>query len=96
MPAAGEQPPDEPQPSRFPAAATSQPQQRGDVRRGAGLALPARLDGDSSQPRYLKLLLVASPHHRATPDLRGLVAFLENRGDADSSLTTFTMSRLPG
>ena len=26
----------------------------------------------------LKLLLVASPHHRATPDLRGLMAFLEH------------------
>ena len=79
MPAAGEQPPDEPQPSRFPAAATSQPQQRGDVRRGAGLALPAHLDGDGNQRRHLKLLLVASPHHRASPDQRGLVAFLENQ-----------------
>ncbi len=79
MPAAGEQSPDEPQPSRFPVSTTSQPQQRGDVRRGAGLALPSHLDGDGSQRRYLKLLLVAAPHHRATPDLRGLVAFLENQ-----------------
>ena len=29
------------------------------------------------QRRQLKLLLVAAPHHRATPDLRGLVSFLE-------------------
>ncbi len=79
MPAAGEQSPDEPQPSRFPVSTTSQPQQREDVRRGAGLALPSHLDGDGSQRRYLKLLLVAAPHHRATPDLRGLVAFLENQ-----------------
>ena len=79
MPAAGDKTPDEPQPSRFPVSATSQPQQRGDGRRGAGLALPSHFDGDSSQRRHLKLLLVAAPHHRATPDLRGLVAFLENQ-----------------
>ncbi|QCH16334.1 histidine kinase [Synechococcus sp. CB0101] len=41
--------------------------------------MPSHLDGDGSQRRYLKLLLVAAPHHRATPDLRGLVAFLENQ-----------------
>ena len=79
MPAAGEQPPDELQPSRFLSSASLQPQQRGELRRGAGSALPASLDGDSSQRRHLKLLLVAAPHHRASPDLRGLVAFLENR-----------------
>ena len=33
---------------------------------------------DPSSRRLLKLLLVASPHHRATPDLRGLMAFLEH------------------
>ncbi|MFZ9947063.1 MAG: circadian clock KaiB family protein, partial [Vulcanococcus sp.] len=37
------------------------------------------MDGDGSQRKFLKLLLVAAPHHRATPDLRGLVAFLENQ-----------------
>ena len=79
MPAAGEQPPDQPQPNRFPFNATPQPRQRGELRRGAGLALPPHLEPDSSQRRYLKLLLVAAPYHRATPDLRGLVAFLENQ-----------------
>ncbi len=79
MPAAGEQPPDQPQPNRFPFNATPQPRQRGELRRGAGLALPPHLEPNSSQRRYLKLLLVAAPHHRATPDLRGLVAFLENQ-----------------
>ncbi len=79
MPAAGEQPPDQPQPNRFPFNATPQPRQRGELRRGAGLALPPHLEPDSSQRRYLKLLLVAAPHHRATPDLRGLVAFLEHQ-----------------
>jgi two-component system clock-associated histidine kinase SasA len=33
---------------------------------------------DPSSRRLLKLLLVAAPHHRATPDLRGLMAFLEH------------------
>ncbi|MCP9831921.1 histidine kinase [Synechococcus sp. HJ21-Hayes] len=28
--------------------------------------------------RHLKLLLIAAPHHRSTPDLRGLVGFLES------------------
>ena len=56
-----------------------QPRQRGELRRGAGLALPAHLEPDSGQRRHLKLLLVAAPHHRATPDLRGLVAFLEHQ-----------------
>jgi two-component system clock-associated histidine kinase SasA len=79
VPAAGEQPPDQPQPNRFPFNATPQPRQRGELRRGAGLALPPHLEPDSSQRRYLKLLLVAAPHHRATPDLRGLVAFLEHQ-----------------
>jgi len=79
VPAPGEQPPDEPQPNRFPFSAMPQPRQRGELRRGAGLALPAHLEPDSAQRRHLKLLLVAAPHHRATPDLRGLVAFLENQ-----------------
>ena len=79
MPAAGEQTPDELQPSRSPLGAPSQPQQRSDRRRGAGFDLSAQLDGDGSQRKHLKLLLVAAPHHRATPDLRGLVAFLENQ-----------------
>jgi two-component system clock-associated histidine kinase SasA len=56
-----------------------QPRQRGELRRGAGLALPAHLEPDTGQRRHLKLLLVAAPHHRATPDLRGLVAFLEHQ-----------------
>ncbi len=56
-----------------------QTRQRGELRRGAGLDLPPHLEPDSSQRRHLKLLLVAAPHHRATPDLRGLVAFLENQ-----------------
>lgn len=79
MPAAGELTPDEPQPSRVPISTTPQPQQRGEVRRGAGIGLPSSLDGDGHQRRYLKLLLVAAPHHRATPDLRGLVSFLEQQ-----------------
>jgi two-component system clock-associated histidine kinase SasA len=79
VPAAGEQTPDELQPSRSPLGAPSQPQQRSDRRRGAGFDLSAQLDGDGSQRKHLKLLLVAAPHHRATPDLRGLVAFLENQ-----------------
>lgn len=56
-----------------------QPRQRGEQRRGAGLALPVHLEPDNAQRRHLKLLLVAAPHHRATPDLRGLVAFLEQQ-----------------
>ena len=79
MPAAGELTPDEPQPSRVPISTPPQPQQRGEVRRGAGIALPSALDGDGHQRRHLKLLLVAAPHHRATPDLRGLVSFLEQQ-----------------
>lgn len=79
MPAAGELTPDEPQPSRVPISTPPQPQQGGEVRRGAGIALPSALDGDGHQRRHLKLLLVAAPHHRATPDLRGLVSFLEQQ-----------------
>jgi two-component system, OmpR family, clock-associated histidine kinase SasA len=79
VPAAGELTPDEPQPSRSPNSTTPQPQQRGDARRGAGSGLPAHLDGDGHQRHHLKLLLVAAPHHRATPDLRGLVSFLEQQ-----------------
>jgi two-component system clock-associated histidine kinase SasA len=79
VPAAGELTPDEPQLSRSPISATSPQQQRGDARRGAGIALPAHLDGDGHLRRHLKLLLVAAPHHRATPDLRGLVSFLEQQ-----------------
>ncbi|MCX5944358.1 MAG: histidine kinase, partial [Cyanobacteria bacterium] len=33
---------------------------------------------DASPRRQLQLLLVAAPRHRATPDIKGLVAFLEN------------------
>jgi two-component system, OmpR family, clock-associated histidine kinase SasA len=37
------------------------------------------IGGATALPRrQLKLLLVAAPHHRATPDLRGLVSFLES------------------
>ena len=79
VPVAGEQPPHEPQSSRSPLSATPQTQQRLERRRGAGFELSAQLDGDGSQRKFLKLLLVAAPHHRATPDLRGLVAFLENQ-----------------
>ncbi|MEY3750453.1 MAG: hypothetical protein RLZZ11_324 [Cyanobacteriota bacterium] len=79
MPAAGEQTPDELQSSRSPLSAPSQPQLRLDRRRGAGFDLSAQLDGDAGQRKHLKLLLVAAPHHRATPDLRGLVSFLENQ-----------------
>jgi two-component system clock-associated histidine kinase SasA len=38
---------------------------------------PLRGTVEPLQRRQLKLLLVAAPHHRATPDLRGLVNFLE-------------------
>jgi len=79
VPAAGEQTPDELQSSRSPLSAPSQPQLRLDRRRGAGFDLSAQLDGDAGQRKHLKLLLVAAPHHRATPDLRGLVSFLENQ-----------------
>ena len=34
---------------------------------------------EDGQRRPLKLLLVAAPHHRATPDLRGLLAFLDTQ-----------------
>jgi two-component system clock-associated histidine kinase SasA len=42
------------------------------------LAATGSTPDDPSSRRQLKLLLVASPHHRATPDLRGLMAFLEH------------------
>jgi two-component system clock-associated histidine kinase SasA len=79
VPAAGEQPPDELQSSRSPLSASSLPIQRPERSRGAGFDLSAQLDGDHGQRKHLKLLLVAAPHHRATPDLRGLVAFLEHQ-----------------
>ena len=79
MPAAGEQSPDELQSSRSPLSASSLPIQRPERSRGAGFNLSAQLDGDHGHRKQLKLLLVAAPHHRATPDLRGLVAFLEHQ-----------------
>ncbi|MEY2749793.1 MAG: hypothetical protein RLZZ168_1809, partial [Cyanobacteriota bacterium] len=63
MPAAGEFNPAEPD-----TAPATLPDAEG------GFAAPE----DPGTRRLLKLLLVASPHHRATPDLRGLMAFLEH------------------
>ena len=63
MPAAGKFNPAEPN-----TAPTTLPNGEG------GFAAPE----DPGSRRLLKLLLVASPHHRATPDLRGLMAFLEH------------------
>ena len=79
MTATGEHPPDELQPNRVPFSASIPPHQPGEMRKGAGLSLGGHLDAEGVQRRELKLLLVAAPHHRATPDLRGLVAFLENQ-----------------
>jgi two-component system clock-associated histidine kinase SasA len=76
---AGDQHPNEPQSSRSPTAATTQPKQAVDGFRGAGFDLQAQLDAEANQRRPLKLMLVAAPHHRATPDLRGLMAFLDNQ-----------------
>lgn len=38
----------------------------------------AQRDANPTPRRQLQLLLVAAPRHRATPDVKGLVAFLEN------------------
>jgi len=67
VPAAGDVPPAEP--THIPL---NLPNPEGDV------VAPDSPPEDPSSRRLLKLLLVASPHHRATPDLRGLMAFLEH------------------
>ena len=67
MPAAGDVPPAEP--THIPL---NLPNPEGDV------VAPDSPPQDPSSRRLLKLLLVASPHHRATPDLRGLMAFLDH------------------
>ncbi|MFM8545734.1 MAG: circadian clock KaiB family protein, partial [Vulcanococcus sp.] len=51
----------------------------GEVRlQEGGPRAPLRPTAEPPQRRLLKLLLIASPHHRATPDLRGLVHFLQS------------------
>ena len=77
MHAAGEPNPAEPQPSR-PPASSAEPDPRESRSREAGFRAPLRQAAEPPQRRPLKLLLVAAPHHRATPDLRGLVSFLES------------------
>jgi len=67
VPAAGDVPPAEP--THIPL---NLPDLEGDV------VAPDSPPQDPSSRRLLKLLLVASPHHRATPDLRGLMAFLDH------------------
>jgi len=67
VPAAGDVPPAEP--THIPL---NLPDLEGDV------VAPDSPPEDPSSRRLLKLLLVASPHHRATPDLRGLMAFLDH------------------
>ena len=44
----------------------------------ASLRDKAQREANPTPRRQLQLLLVAAPRHRATPDLKGLVAFLEN------------------
>ena len=78
MPAAGESNPVEPHPSRPLASDSAEPDPREARSREAGLRAPLRHAAEPPQRRPLKLLLVAAPHHRATPDLRGLVSFLES------------------
>jgi two-component system clock-associated histidine kinase SasA len=69
VPVAGELSPADPNP---PSTAGAPRQRRGSTR-------PAVLSPADPPPlRHLKLLLIAAPHHRATPDLRGLVGFLES------------------
>ena len=69
MPATGEPTPADPKAS---GTAGIPRQRRGSTR-------PAVLNPADPPPlRHLKLLLIAAPHHRATPDLRGLVGFLES------------------
>ncbi len=69
MPVAGELSPADPNPS---GTAGASRQRRPSTR-------PAVLNPTDPPPlRHLKLLLIAAPHHHATPDLRGLVGFLES------------------
>jgi two-component system clock-associated histidine kinase SasA len=69
VPVAGELSPADPNPSGTAGAS----RQRNSSTR------PAVLNPADPPPlRHLKLLLIAAPHHRATPDLRGLVGFLES------------------
>jgi len=79
VPAPGDLLPDEPEPHR-----TNPPGRAGELVLpvdpapvAAEPSDPDRTDADPNGRRLLKLLLVASPHHRATPDLRGLLHFLE-------------------
>ncbi len=69
MPVAGELSPADPNPS---GTAGASRQRNASTR-------PAVLNPADPPPlRHLKLLLIAAPHHRSTPDLRGLVGFLES------------------
>ena len=49
-----------------------------DSQRAIGLRDQVQRDAPPSPRRQLQLLLVAAPRHRATPDIRGLVDFLES------------------
>jgi len=75
--AAGEPDPADPQPSRLPDGGNPEPERREGLPREDDPRAPLRPLAEPLQRRLLKLLLVAAPHHRATPDLRGLVRFLE-------------------
>jgi hypothetical protein len=55
--------------------ASLRPQQE---QHAASLRDKAQRDASPTPRRQLQLLLVAAPRHRATPDVKGLVAFLEN------------------
>jgi len=79
VPASGEINPDEPQSNRPHGKRRAEIAQPKPAKRGAGLAAPARAEQETSPRRLLKLLLVAAPHHRATPDLRGLLSFLDTQ-----------------
>jgi two-component system clock-associated histidine kinase SasA len=59
------------------ADALADADQRAARLREIGLRAPGSPSEDPAIRRTLKLLLVAAPHHRATPDLRALVKFLE-------------------
>jgi len=65
------------QPSRAPDGGNSEPGPQEALLREEDPRAPLRPLAEPLQRRQLKLLLVAAPHHRATPDLRGLVRFLE-------------------
>ena len=82
MPAAGE-----PHPQSF--LRSSEPDRRAgsdrrtslrpeEPQRALGLRDQVQRDAPPSPRRQLQLLLVAAPRHRATPDIRGLVDFLES------------------